>query len=204
MARVDGMQALLTREEQGQARAFHFARDQTRFVIRRGILRLLLGKYLDLDAKWVPLTYNRFGKPAVVIPGARSLNFSVSHSDGQVVYAIGRDRRIGVDIERLRPMEDLRQIASRFYSTMENDEIQRLPPIQQGMAFFYGWTRKEAYLKAKGVGLQGALSGFSVSLSPGRPARLLRVDNDMMATYRWQLVDLDCPRGYAAALCIER
>jgi 4'-phosphopantetheinyl transferase len=131
------------------------------------------------------------------------LRFNVSHSHGLALYAVTRRRKIGIDIERVRPISGPEQLAARFFSAGENAELCALPEHVKHEAFFNCWTRKEAYVKARGEGLSLPLNQFDVSLNPGEPARLLRVERDPQEAARWSLQGLTPAPGYVAALAVE-
>jgi 4'-phosphopantetheinyl transferase len=148
--------------------------------------------------------YNPYGKPALVgEEGEKGLRFNVSHSHGLALYAITRGREIGVDLERIRPFPDLIGLAERFFSPKEVAALRTLPAPMQTEAFLTCWTRKEAYIKAKGEGLSLPLSQFEVSLAPGEPSALLRTQWDALEASRWSLHALTPGPGYVAALAVE-
>ena len=167
----DRYAALLSREERERAGQFRLERDRRRYVVRRGILRELIGSYLDCDPTGVMFSYNSCGKPALPDYGLR---FNASHSQGMALYAFCHSADVGCDIERRDPKFAGEQIPERFFSRDEVRALRSLPLNDQTEAFFNCWTRKEAYVKAVGHGLSIALDSFDVSLAPGEPAVLLR------------------------------
>ena len=194
----------LSDDESARARRFHFGRDATRFVVGRASLRLRLAECLDVAPTVIRFHYGAHGKPELAPPFDRSgLQFNASHTDGIGLIALTRGRRVGVDIERIRPMPDLHDIAARMFSPAERRALRGLPPIQQPAGFFNCWTRKEAYVKAVGTGLLHPLTRFTVSLEPGEPARLEDIDGDAVAAGRWRLEALESIPGCAAALAVE-
>jgi len=139
------------------------------------MLREILTAMLGINHRSLAFAYGESGKPQIAAPAAaRSLHFNLAHSDSIAVYAIAK-HELGVDVERIRPMVDAEQIASRFFSRREKDCLLALPEEQRREAFFNCWTRKEAYLKAIGSGLDDQLDQIEVSLAPGEPAELLGV-----------------------------
>ena len=193
---------LLSSDE--QHRAGDYCREQLRraFVVARGRLRALLGRYLGMEPGAVPLVYNLHGRPelpAGLHPGR--LRFNLSHSGGVVLYAFAWQRQVGVDVEQPGRRIDFESLAGRFFSARESAELAALPADQRRAAFFRCWTRKEAFIKATGRGLSYGLSRFDVSLAPGEPARLLRAESDDPRL--WSLCDLRAGPGYAAALAVE-
>jgi 4'-phosphopantetheinyl transferase len=132
-----------------------------------------------------------------------ALQFNLSHSQDLALYAIGRERAVGIDVERIRPVPDAEQIVGRFFSFSEHALFRALPPRQKLEGFFNCWTRKEAYLKARGEGLDRSLSGFDVTLAPGEPARLLADREDPLEVERWSFRALHPASDYSAALAVE-
>ena len=196
----------LNADERQRADRFHFAKDRAHFVVARGVLRDILGRYLGTPPARIGFSYSRYGKPSLKEgdgdDGAR-LCFNVSHSHELALYAVARGREIGLDIEHLR--EDLAgpEIAERFFSPAEVAALRTLAPELHTAAFFNCWTRKEAYIKALGEGLSHPLHRFSVSLIPGEPASLLHADDDPSAPSRWWMSALPVDDGYAAAVVVE-
>lgn len=188
---------LLSDDEQARANRFYFAKDRYRFTVARGMLRLILGRYLDIAPQDLKFQYGSVGKPALAYPDT-SLCFNVSHSAQIALYAIAQNLEVGIDVEQVRSDCDYDAIASRFFATSEQSALNRLPPDLKSQGFFNCWTRKEAILKALGSGLTVPLDQFEVSLRPGEPACLLSANNPTQLG-DWSLVDLPL-EGYAAAV----
>ena len=170
-ASVADCYALLDAAERARAARFRFERDRRRYVVRRGRLRTLLAGYLDHEPADVALTVDRFGKPALA---TGALRFNLSHSHGLALYAIAFGIEVGCDLERRDPRLAGADVAARFFSPGEVRALRALAPARRTEGFFNCWTRKEAYVKARGCGLSLPLDGFDVSLAPGEPAALLR------------------------------
>jgi 4'-phosphopantetheinyl transferase len=201
---VGRLEALLNAEERGRAGRFHFRKDRQRFIVGRGLLRLLLGEYLRVAPAEVRLWYTPLGKPELVGQTSEdAIKFNVAHSDGLVLYAVARGREIGIDVERLRPGVEWCELSARYFAPREVAELTALAPDLQQEAFFAGWTRKEAYLKALGCGMALPLDQFAVSLGPGRPAELLAADHDPAQLGRWQMHELTPAPGFVGAVVIE-
>ena len=193
------LEATLSPEEKARADRFHFVNDRNRFVVARGLLRELLAGYLHQVPADLEFSYGKYGKPYLSGRNASSgLCFNLSHSSGLAVYAIARGRNLGVDVERLRPEFTGEDIARRYFSVREvvNLGTVRQEAIIEG--FFHCWTRKEAYLKASGMGLQIPLDSFAVNLSPGEPAQFLSGVEP-----RWHLTAFDPAEGYVAAVVYD-
>jgi 4'-phosphopantetheinyl transferase len=193
----------LTMGEQARAERFYFPKDRRHFIVARGLLRAILGRYLNREPSRLRFVYNEYGKPALAKDhGEDALSFSLSHSGGLALYAVTRRREIGIDLERVRVKLSAEPIAERFLSPGEVAELRALPASMQKEGFFNCWTRKEAYMKAKGKGLWLALDQFEVSLVPGEPAALLSTNGDRREACRWSLQDLTPAPGFVAALAV--
>lgn len=196
---ISRLESFLSPEEIERADRFHFVEDRNRFVVARGLLRELLGSYLQQSPKNLEFNYEQHGKPFLSGANASSgLNFNLSHSGEMVVYAIARQRNLGIDVEQMRPAFAAEDIARRYFSAREIDDLQTLPRESRVAGFFNCWTRKEAYLKATGMGLQIALDSFSVSLLPDQPAHFAGgIDA------KWRLAAFRPAEGYVAALAFD-
>jgi 4'-phosphopantetheinyl transferase len=191
-------QRLLAFDERERAARFRSSHLQRSFVISRGALRLLLGAYLDAAPSDIQFQYGSHGKPALA-PPAR-ISFNVSHSGDLALFAFMIDSQVGIDVEQVRPLSDIHEIASRFFCKQEAGELLSLPVDQQERAFFSCWTRKEAYIKAIGDGLSAPLNNFRVTLRPGEPATVVHVAKELTAVKAWTMHDISLGSKYAAAL----
>ena len=163
---------------------------------------MLLGRYLGVPPETLSFDYGPFGKPRLT--GLKTpLQFNASHSGHILLIAIMLDRAIGIDVERIRSNLSVLDIAERFFSPLERAALAALPETLRTNAFFDCWTRKEAYIKARGEGLSLPLNGFDVSFLPGEPAQLLATRPDAAEASRWRLRELDVADGYKAALAVE-
>ncbi len=192
--------ARLTDDERDRADRFHFAQDRARFTLGRAVLRQLLTRYLGHGN--FSLAANHHGKPYLREPD-QALEFNVAHSGDLVLLGFTRGRAIGVDVERMRPDFATTEIANRFFAPDEASIVAALPEPERVRGFFNCWTRKEAYIKARGLGLSLPLHSFSVAFAAGEAPALLRVDGDTGASQRWTIVDLPTCDGYAAATVFE-
>ena len=203
-SQIERFRNTLDDDERSRADRFYFSRDRERFIVARGVLRALLGRYLDTAPERLSFSYSAHGKPALASePGADAIRFNLSHSHGTALYAVTRGREVGVDLEFIRCDLEAEQIAERFFSHSEIVALQAVPPSIRKYAFFLCWTRKEAYIKARGEGLSMPLDQFDVSLIPGEPAALLSTKPDSDEALRWSLRNLTPASGYAAALASE-
>ena len=196
---------LLSNVERERARRFAFERDRHRFVIARGRLRQLLGGRLNVAPDSVQLVYGPRGKPALARAFAGSgLRFNVSRSGEVAVYAFAYDREIGVDVEEVRVLPDADAIAAQMFSPRESAAYFALSPRHRPLGFFHCWTRKEAFVKALGDGLYYPLDRFDVSLAPGEPARILRVESTAGDDCPWTLHTFSPGAGLAGAVVVQK
>jgi 4'-phosphopantetheinyl transferase len=190
----------LSPDERARADRFHFEADRKRHILARGITRSLLGRVLDRPADMLQFEYNEFGKPALARSHDNPIEFNASHSGDLVLVALSHSRILGVDVERMKSDMATAEIASRFFSPSECRALAALPPDLKCPAFFCCWTRKEAYLKARGDGLSLPLDQFDVAFVPGAEPRLLETRHDPAEVSRWTLRALDVGPGHKAAL----
>ena len=201
---ISRFRRLLDVDEQKRAERFHFEKDKNRFIVRRGILRILLSYYLGGEPESVLFSYGEKGKPVIADEFNRErLHFSLSHSRGMAIYAFYLDHEVGVDIEQIRDITEMAQLAERFFSASEKTTWRALPESQKKEAFFNCWTRKEAFIKATGDGLSYPLDGFDVSLIPGMPAKLVAIRGDEKAAAPWSIHDIKPASGFAGAFAIR-
>jgi len=197
-------ETLLSPDERKRAAAFRFPHDRVRYIVRRGILRTILGAYLNADASALSFAYGPFGKPLIQGPqDYASIRFNVSHRQGMALYALSRDQDLGVDIEFPHSIPEADQISERFFSTQENAVFLSLPLHQRQEAFFRCWTRKEAFIKAIGEGFSFPLHCFDVAFEDGTKSALLSIKGNAERASRWILQDLRPAPNYVGALAIE-
>ena len=201
---VTAYRGVLSSDELERAGRFHFPSNRDEFVASRGSLRTLLGHYLKRAPSELAFRYSQFGRPELAVSNdVESIQFNVSHSGTALLLGFARNRRIGVDVERIRTDFGTTEIAERFFSLAERVALRELPVEQRHAAFFRCWTRKEAFIKALGEGLSHPLDQFDVSLAPGIPAALLATRPDPDDAKRWSVWDVTAPDGYAGALAVE-
>ena len=210
---------VLSRDERERAERYHFQVDRNRHVIGRFLSKILIGRCLHIKAASVSFTYDAKGKPRLANNHGRStyrsgktvrtsgatstLNFNISHSGDYILVALAYGRDLGVDIERIRKDFDPNLVAKRFFAKRESLILAALPESTMHDAFFACWTRKEAYVKAHGEGLDLALDQFDVAFLPGEEAQLLETRHDPAEASRWVLRNLDAGENYKAALAIQ-
>ena len=201
---VNLLKYVLSPDECDRSSRFHFENDRRHWIVAHGVLRLLLGRYLDVEASELKFVINDYGKPALAqTPHKARLHFNLSHSGELVLYAFAYDREVGIDVEYMRAPFDYEEVASHYFSSSERAALHALPISLREEAFFSCWTRKEAYIKALGKGLSLPLDQFDVSLTPGEPAALLINRQDLLAPAQWSLCALVPGVRYAGALAVE-
>jgi len=195
--------ATLAADERQRAARFHHQKDREHFIVARGLLRTLLGRYLGLNPASLVFRYSAHGKPALAGALIEDVRFNLSHSHGLALFAFARGRDLGIDLEYVHREVATQQIAERFFSPAEKASLRALPADQQAEAFFNCWTRKEAYVKARGEGLTLRLDQFDVSLVPGEPAMLLGTPAEADEAARWSMIELAPAADFKAALVVE-
>ena len=203
-ATIQQLRQLLSLDEQARGDRFHFESDRQHFVVARGCLRTLLARYLEIAPTKIQFSYVPHGKPrlATSTSPAQRLNFNLAHSGGFALYAFTQVGEVGVDLEQVRPELTGDDIARRFFSSNEVARLTNLPAALRHEAFFNCWTRKEAFIKGKGIGLSLALDQFDVTLAPTEPTMLLRTRWDETEASRWSLETIDVGPGYVAAVAV--
>jgi len=194
----------LSGDELARAGRYYFERDRNRFIVGRGVLRTILARYLATDPSRLEFSYGSYGKPSLTdMRGSAPLDFNLAHSQDLALCAVTSHRRIGIDVEMIRPIADAENIAARFFSARECAVFLALAEPERLSAFFRCWTRKEAFLKATGAGLSMGLDQFDVSLAAGEPAKLLNVAGRPEEAARWSLLDVPVGSEHAAAVAVE-
>jgi 4'-phosphopantetheinyl transferase len=199
----DSLKSLLTEDEIVRAERFHFEKDRKHYIVARALLRKLLAAYLGTTAGELRFNYAEKGKPSLAGVENSLLNFNLAHSHAKAIYAFSRGRELGVDLEFIREDFGGEEIAERFFSPGEIAALKNAPPELTKEAFFHCWTRKEAYIKARGEGLSMPLDVFDVTLLPGEPAALLRNHKEPAEVTRWSMQSVPVPDGFVAALVAE-
>jgi 4'-phosphopantetheinyl transferase len=202
--RLGLLESFLSPQEKIRRAKYRFAHLQQRYLVAHGVLRELLGKYLSINPQSIVLSKNQFGKLYGENVGA--IKFNLSHSRDLVLFAFTLKREIGVDIEYVRKNFAFAKIAKRFFSPQEANDLLALPRSQQRRAFFNCWVRKEAFLKALGVGLSHELDKFSVGMvdfDRGEDKVRVALQSHGYDTSAWMLYGLKFDLDYAAAVVVQ-
>jgi len=198
------LREVLSPDEKRGIEGFHFERDKASFCMCRGFLRTLLGRYIDTAPDEIRFQTGKYGKLSLdPFYHKEEIEFNVSHSGKMALLALAKNRRLGVDVEKVRSAARIDDISRAFFSPQEDESIRALPDLMRVAAFYACWTRKEAAVKALGASLMELSGEVIVSTPPGEPARLLRLPREHGEPGAWHLHDLPVGQGYAAALCYE-
>lgn len=194
---LEACYAVLNEEEKARAARFYFDKDRHAFTLTRGTLRYLLSHCLKQKPEDIIFSQNEYGKPELK---NSSWQFNVSHSHDYALIAIGRDYPIGIDVEyqdrKINPLE----LCDRFFAKEEIEQLHSVEPTLQIKTFFNLWTRKEAFIKAIGIGLSFGLDQFALMGLPEKKPEILRISDEKYQIKDWQLLDLSMKTPYAAAL----
>ncbi len=202
-AQMDSLLRVLSTDEVERAQQFQLKKDRDRFVFTRGTLRLLLSRYLACDPRELEFSYNLHGKPSLDESVCTStLSFNLTHAGDLALIAITDRRRVGIDVEFIWESVELLSIAKNFFTPREYALLQTVPPSLQCAAFYNAWTRKEAYLKARGEGLS-LLQTVEVTLLPGHPVEIVATSDDPEQARRWSLHSISSGIDYAGSLAVE-
>lgn len=198
------LRQLLSANELERSDRFVLEKDKNRYIICRGVLRQLIGQYLELPPQAVIFSYGSYGKPYLALQPNQlyPLYFNVSHSEDLALIAFAKYQKIGIDLEKVRDI-DTASIVQRFFAPSEVVQLERLPPTLRQEAFFTCWTRKEAFIKARGDGLSFPLKDFEVSVDPRKPPQLLLIRNAVHEVVHWFMYQITPDDNYIGTLAIE-
>lgn len=194
--------AILSADEQERANQFKVNRPRDQFVLTRATLRFLIGKYLNVTPGELRFHLSEQGKPSLLHPPAK-LEFNVSHSHELALFAFSKNAPVGIDVEWLGRKVAYADIAERFFSDSEQAQLNDVPEADRHRAFLECWTRKEAYLKARGLGLSRDPRTFSVSLGSETHAQLREDQHDPSTAQSWQIHPLQPHRDYCGAVAVK-
>jgi 4'-phosphopantetheinyl transferase len=189
--------------EQARAARIVDARTRHRWTMARDALRVILASYARVDPKALRFSTTGYGKPSFTHGrgSEAGLEFSLSHSDDVTLIAVARAGAVGVDLERVTPLaSDLRDIADRFLAADERPIADLVDARERLAAFYRCWTRKEAVLKAAGLGLHSALDEVSVEWAETARPRVRAAGPGLAPAGEWSLVHLEPGGGYVGAL----
>ncbi len=202
---LDFLKQTLDAKESERASCFLRAADRLQYIVAHGVLRLVLGRYAALAPGEIAFRYGAAGKPSLAWPTkAAPIAFNLSHSGDVVLVAVTSGAAVGVDVERWSAGAECAELVDRFFSLRERAEFSALSGDRRVAGFFAGWTRKEAYIKATGLGVSEGLDYFDMIIDPDASPRLIADRRVSGAEARWQMYDVQAGAGYSAAVAIER
>ena len=195
--------ATLLPDERKRADGFACPHNRGRFIAGRGLLRAILAGYTGQQPGDLHFATNGHGKPQLAADAESPLRFNMTHSRDLALYAIARGREVGIDLEWTHKEMDFQGLADRFFSAREAAALRTCPPEGRREAFFACWTRKEAYVKARGQGLSLGLDTFEVALTIGGPPALISRVAESGEQQFLSVYGFTPAPGYAAALAVE-
>lgn len=191
----------LTKDEVEYAKRFKFKKHSNRFIIARGILRSLLGRYLEVTPRKIKIEYSDYGKPH--FQNEKAINFNISHSKQMAVFAFSKYCNIGIDIEFINKKIEFDEIAKRFFSKNEVKTLNSLSDKDKVIGFYNCWTRKEAFIKAVGEGLSFPLDKFEVSLEPEKPAKIIKINCPQQDVSKWSIYAIKPEHNFVGSCVLE-
>jgi 4'-phosphopantetheinyl transferase len=201
---IQSLKEYLSEEEIKRSERFKFDRHRNYYIASRGILRIILGKYLNIPPYDIQFQYSEKGKPTVILSqNHNNLEFNMSHSNGLSLYGIIQGYSIGIDVEYMREMSDIDMIAKRFFTAKECQIIQDLSDEEKLEIFFQLWTAKEAYLKCTGEGIASGLNKFEVEFKNKKAINLMGIDGSLKEISSWYFSSFPVKENYHGALVVN-
>ncbi len=201
----DPVRKYLSPIEQARADRFRFQKDRAAYEKARGVLRFLLGNYFRTNPADIEILTTELGKPYVSkLLNKQILSFNLSHASGLGIYAFTLNHSIGIDVENLRAIPNLEELAARFFSANEQESLRVADPSALTKLFLQYWVRKEAYLKALGLGLSISPEEVDVSFPPIPSPQLTLFQPKIISDPNiWSLMDFFPTDESVAALVVD-
>jgi 4'-phosphopantetheinyl transferase len=194
----------ISKEEIERAQRFIRQSDRDRYIFSHGLLRSLLGAYVECAPQQFVFETKQHHKPFLVSPYCgNDIRFNLSHSEDMVLIAVTRGVEVGVDVEHIRKIPDALQIVNSTFSVDERKFLNSLPPGDFEESFFAYWTSKEAFLKGIGKGLSYPLDKFSISFLSKESESLVYIHDDQGNALCWKIIQISPGPGYSGALALE-
>ena len=200
---VSRMRQMITADEIEWANRLRFYRDQRRYILAHAALRQIIAGYVHVCPQQILFRSSAYGKPYLAGSQADQLYFNLSHSGEIALLGVACRPQIGVDVETIRPIDDLMSLARNCFSTNEYEQLDALPDSQKLAVFFTIWTRKEAFIKAIGEGLSYPLDLFEVSTHPDEQGRIVHIAGSIQEAQTWTLQAVRPAHGYTGAIAIR-
>jgi 4'-phosphopantetheinyl transferase len=190
----------MTGAEHAHARCFRLPASRNEFIVARGFMRFVLGRYLGVPAGFVQFRERQYGKPELASqPDGDRLTFNLSHCHGIILAAITVGHEVGIDIEFLNANSSVSEVARIVFSPSEESWLSQLPDDDRQLNYFRGWTRKEAFVKALGEGLSDRIR--QVEIVPADGVLLARIAG-IPAGDHWIVQDPDVGDSFVAAIAV--
>lgn len=195
---------ILSENEANKSKKYYYEVDRIRYTVMRATVRMILGNYLGVAPGSLDIAHSHYGKPYLSNTSmAMDIHFNISHAGDLGLLAVAIGRHIGIDLEMVRLERSIESIARRFFTPEETGQLLSLPVSLRPEAFFTCWTRKEAFVKARGEGLSIPLDQFEVSFYPNDTPQLLYVRNDPGESGHWSMFHLNPGVDFVGALVVE-
>jgi 4'-phosphopantetheinyl transferase len=204
-ALLNRYRAMMSDAERQKELGFRFPKDRHCYVVTRALLRTVLSRYAELDPAQWSFALNAYGKPEISNPyrAKQRVSFNLSHTDGLIVLGIAAGTALGVDTENVNTRGATIDIAESFFAADEIAALRQLTAEEQNKRFFSYWTLKEAYVKARGMGLSIPLDEISFHLSDDDPGTEISFRSPLKDPSTWRVWQF-CPSpDHLVALCIE-
>jgi len=198
----DSYRKILTPEETERYARFAFEKDRRQFLLTRALVRDVLSRYLGVEPAALVFARNEYGKPALAEPLGCPVTFSLSHTKGLSVCAVASEQMIGVDVESLQRTPGHQDIPKRFFATSEVAFLESVDKPQKSTEFLRLWTLKEAFIKARGLGLSIPLNSFEVEMITGGPPCVSFSDGNHGNASDWQFLQIRLGRTFHIAIAL--
>lgn len=192
---------LLSTDEQERTQKFAFEKDTNQYTLARGILRVLLGHYINVAPQSITFSYHTHGKP--YLKDFPEIQFNISHSNEMVILALNYDALLGIDIECLERKVDVDGVAKGFFNDKEYSRLLNLHGIAKKRLFFYQWTAKEAFVKATGRGLSFDLKDIEIVLNTKEEPKIATLHDPSENAANWTLYAISFIPRYVAVLATK-
>ena len=197
------LQTLLSEQELKRNGEYQFDRHRQRDTICRALLRLVLSHYLGQTTASLQFEYNQYGKPRLPDPQS-NLQFNLSHSGDYIACAVTLGSSIGIDVENKQRKNNVMEIAAHYFSKIEMTDLLTYPVCEQPPKFFEYWTLKEAYIKARGLGLAIPLNQFSFLLRQKNAISITFGDAIVDSADNWKFFQWSIGAQYHLALAVQQ
>ena len=192
----------LTAEEIKKAHEFYSEKNRRLFILSRGFLRKTLAQYCEVLPDQIEFSFGPFKKPQIET-SPKKLEFNLAHSEDELILAVALDRKVGVDVEAIDAACSWEEICKDVFSEEEMIELMQLPEELRADAFFKGWTQKEAFIKALGLGMYAPLKDYTFQLDPRSPHAMVSARHSNMLS-QWHMIGIKGIESHFGSLALEQ